>query len=113
MARTAIPVQLADTTGAELTFSAVDASAAPNGNSFLYDGGPAVVLIKNADTASHTMTVPIPLLVDGQTVTSRTVTIPAGKTYRWRPSPVYRQQDGNVYLNFDAATSMTVAVVDL
>jgi archaellum component FlaG (FlaF/FlaG flagellin family) len=112
MARTKIDKQTAGSVGAELTFAAVDATAAPNGNYFDTDGTD-VVLIKNADSAPHTMTVDVPVIVDGVTVADRVVTIPAGKTHVFKPKDVHRQSGGQVHLNFDSATLMTVAVLNV
>lgn len=111
MARTEIANQSADSTGAELTFGPVDATAAPDGNYFQFDGS-AVLLITNGDVAPHTMTVDVPVEVDGVEVDDRTVTIPAGETWMWKPNTVHRQGDGTVHLNWDADTSMTVALIN-
>ena len=112
MARTAIVKQDAGSVGAELTFAAVDATAAPNGMYFDTDGSD-IVVIKNADASSHTMTIDIPISVDGTAVADRVVTIPAGKTYVFKPNQVHRQSNGQVHLNFDSATSMTVGVLNV
>ncbi|AUI56792.1 hypothetical protein [Amycolatopsis sp. BJA-103] len=113
MPRTALTPQAVTRAGAELVLGAVDAAASPNGNSFPTNGREFVV-IKNGDSASHTCTIPVnpASAPDGLPVTSRTVTVPAGKTFTAGPFPdAYRQNDGNVYLNWDSATQMTVAVL--
>ncbi|MDQ3580002.1 MAG: hypothetical protein M3443_20875 [Actinomycetota bacterium] len=95
------------------TLTAVDATASPNGMSYLSDGT-ELVIIKNADAAPHTATFDIPTTVDGQAVTDKTVTIAAGATVVAGPfGPEYRQATGHVHLNFDAATSMTVGVLNV
>ncbi|ALG07657.1 hypothetical protein [Kibdelosporangium phytohabitans] len=111
MARTEITRQTPVRSGAALALAAVDASASPNGMFYKSDGTELVV-VKNADASSHTMTVDIPVTVDGQAVTDKTVTVAAGATVIAGPyGPEYRQADGSVYLNFDSATSMTVGVL--
>ncbi|MET9002743.1 hypothetical protein [Amycolatopsis sp. NPDC004169] len=115
MARTALTPQALTRVGAELVLSAVDAAASPNGNSFPTDGR-EVVVINNADAASHTCTIPVnpAAAPDGLAVTSRQVVVPAGKTFVAGPfGPEYRQADGSVYLNWDSATQMTAAVLRL
>ena len=112
MARTEIVKQTTVRSGAALSLAVVDATASPNGMFYRSDGSELVV-IKNADASPHTMTVAIPVTVDGQTVAAKTVTIAAGATVVAGPyGPEYRQADGSVYLNFDAATSMTVGVLN-
>jgi archaellum component FlaG (FlaF/FlaG flagellin family) len=114
MARTNITKTAHSRGGAQPAMVAVDASAAPNG--MMYDWtATAEVVVRNTDTNPHTMTVQIPVLVDGQAVTAKTVTIPASTVVAVVGGPYgaeYRQADGKVYLNFDAATGMTIGVMD-
>jgi hypothetical protein len=115
MARTAVTPQALTRAGAELVLGAVDAAVSPNGNSFLTNGR-EVVVIKNADAASHTCTIPVnpAAAPDGLAVTSRVITVPAGKTFVAGPfGSEYRQADGSVYLNWDSAASVTVGVLRL
>ncbi|MBP2331236.1 hypothetical protein JOF56_011621 [Kibdelosporangium banguiense] len=112
MARTEIVKQTTTRTGAALGFAAVDAAASPNGMFYRSDGTELIV-VKNLDASPHTMTVDIPVTVDGQAVTDKTVTVAAGATVVAGPyGPEYRQADGSVCLNFDSATSMTVGVLN-
>lgn len=113
MARTLITKQNLSRSGSVPTFAAVDAAASPNGMAYDSDGT-ELVLVKNADASPHTMTVDIPVTVDGQTVTDKTVAVAAGATVFAGPfGSEYRQSDGRVHLNFDSATSMTIAVLNL
>lgn len=115
MARTALTRQSLTRAGVQLTMSAVDATAAPNGNSYPSDGSEMLV-IKNTDTVAHTCTVAVAAAArpDGLAVTGRTVSVPAGATVHAGPfDATYRQADGNVHLNWDSATGMTVAVVNI
>jgi hypothetical protein len=70
--------------------------------------------VKNSDTASHTVTIPIPETVDGQAVTSRTVTIPATGSGGTKMIPlleIYKQpSDGLAHLSYDAYADLTVGV---
>ncbi|WP_370964696.1 hypothetical protein [Amycolatopsis sp. cg9] len=104
MARTALTPQALTRAGAELVLGAVDAAASPNGKSFPTNGR-EVVVIKNADSGSHTCMIPVSPAAapDGLTVTGRVITVPAGKTFVAGPfGPEYRQADGSVYLNWTA-----------
>ncbi|WP_410652112.1 hypothetical protein [Amycolatopsis sp. cmx-4-54] len=113
MPRTALTPQSVNRTGAELVFGVVDPAASPNGNSFATTGRELLV-IKNADAAPHTCTIPVnpASAPDGLTVPGRVITVPAGKTHVAGPFPdAYRQADGSVYLNWDSGTQMTAAVL--
>lgn len=112
MARIEITKQSSARAGSEVEFGAVSAAAAPDGNYFNSDGS-EIVLIRNAGAAPHTMTVDVPVIVDGTPVDDRVVTIPAGETWQWRPQPEHRQSSGQVHLNFDNAVDVTVAVLDV
>lgn len=115
MARTAITPVAPTRSGVTLPLVAVDAAAAPNGMAFATDGT-SLLVVKNADAASHTCTVQVADAAkpDGLAVTGRVITVAAGATvYAGNFGPEYRQADGSVYLNFDAATSMTVGVLDV
>lgn len=113
MPRTAITRKSLTRAGAELDLTgAVDSV---NGNVFPTDGT-ELLFIKNGDASPHTCTIPVGAAAqpDGLTVTGRVITVPAGKTYVAGPfGSAYRQADGTIYLNWDAATSMGVAVYDL
>lgn len=112
MARTEITKQVTTRAGAMLALANVDAAASPNGMFYKQATGTERIVIKNADASPHTMTVDIPVTVDGQSVTDRTVNVAAGTTVIAGPfGSEYRQADGNVHLNFDSATSMTVGVL--
>lgn len=89
-------------------------AAASSGGDKAPVGSGLVLQVKNSDTASHTVTLPIPETVDGQAVTSRTVTVPAagsGGTMLIPLLDIYKQtSDGLAHLSYDAATDLTVAV---
>lgn len=111
MARIEIDKQTATLGGSNVTFGPVSAAAAPDGNYFDTDGS-EIVLVKNAGASAHAMTVDVAVIVDGTPVPDRTVPIPAGQTVQWRPTAAHRQTNGQVWLNFDNAADVTVAVLD-
>jgi archaellum component FlaG (FlaF/FlaG flagellin family) len=112
MARTEIAKQASARSGSNVVFGAVTAAAAPDGHYIDTDGSVAV-LIKNTGAGPNTMTVDVPQIVDGVAVADRVVTVPAGQTWRWQPTDVHRQSNGQVHLNFSHATELTVAVLDV
>jgi hypothetical protein len=112
MARTELAKQTIDADGLTVVFGAVSAAAAPDGNYIVTDGS-EVILIDNASVSPVTMTVDVPVAVDGVTVADRVVTVLAGATVAWRPKAVHRQSDGTVHLNFSSAASVTAAVLDV
>ncbi|GLW91787.1 hypothetical protein [Actinokineospora globicatena] len=112
MARTAITPQTPTSTGATLTYGAVSAAAAPDGNYFDFDGS-ALVLINNASGSSITLTIDVPISIDGVAVADRAVTCPTGQVTLWKPNEVHRQPNGQVHLNWSSATSVTVAVLNV
>ncbi|HEU5475698.1 MAG TPA: hypothetical protein VFV67_34085 [Actinophytocola sp.] len=116
MARTNITKTTRSRAGVQPTMVAVDASASPNGMMFDWTAT-AEVVVRSTDGSPHTMTVAVADAArpDGLTVPGRAVTIPATTTVALAAGPFgpeYRQADGKVYLNFDAATGMTIGVLD-
>ncbi|MET0416055.1 MAG: hypothetical protein ABW022_08545 [Actinoplanes sp.] len=78
MARTRIPVTGIGRTGSGApALTAVDTV---NGSSVSNADGRTILIVTNAGGAPHTLTVRIPILVDGQSVIPRTYSIPAGAT---------------------------------
>jgi len=78
--------------------------------------GREIVVIRNADAAGHTCTIPVSPAAapDGLTEMSRVITVSAGKTFVAGPfGPEYRRVGGSVYLNWSSATRMTVGVLRL
>lgn len=93
---TPTPVSRAGVTAA--TPTAMDAV---NGNTFLNDGKTWLDLT-NTDTNTHTVTIHLAALVDGQSVTSRTVTITAGVTKKYTKLPI-AAYGSKVLLTVDSA----------
>ena len=71
--------------------------------------------VSNGGAGSITATFPIQFTVDGQTVASKTVSIPNGKHMLIGPFPTstYNDSQGNVNVNWSAVTSVTISVVRL
>ncbi|MFF7966760.1 hypothetical protein ACFZC3_15510 [Streptomyces sp. NPDC007903] len=68
--------------------------------------------VKNADAASHTLTFPFAQTVDGQAVTPRTVTVPAGASWDIPVLDLYANPStGLASWTYDAVTSVTVAAI--
>src|SRR5215470_1560195 len=76
-------------------------------------GGGVLLLVKNADSAAHTVTLATPQTVSGLAVADQTVTVPAGGTSAIPLiDKLYRDPEtGLAAVTYDAVTSVTVAVV--
>jgi len=108
MARTDLTAQAITRSGVGPTFAAANVdghSWADNGQQFLY--------VKNASGSPITVTFPIPVLVDGQAVASKTVSVPAttGERIIGPFTGQYRQSDGDVWVDFSSVTTVTVALL--
>lgn len=110
MARTALAVQQLNRAGVTPAY----ASANSSGNSFSNDGR-CFVHLKNTG-AAVTVTVPIPVSVDGQAVAGRTVVVAAttgDKMIGPFPAAQYNQlatDPGSVYLDYSAVAGLSVGV---
>ena len=87
--------------------------AATSGGDDCQAGAGVVLVVKNADSAAHTVTLVTPQTVDGDlAVADRTVTVAAGKTEFIPVTTTYRNPaTGRATLTYDAVTSVTVAVI--
>lgn len=110
MARTALTVQKVTRDGLTESFT----PAIADGHLF-NNTGREVIRIKNSNAASATVTVPIPALVDGQSVTSRTVNVPATNgDVLIGPFPGTYNQDGSVvWVDYSDPTGVSVSVVEV
>lgn len=107
----ALPTNVAPLQGLQL-----DAllTAATSGGDTAQTGSGVFLAVKNADAASHTVTLAVyPATVDGDlTVSSRAVAVAAGKTSFIPLTERYRNPaTGTASITYDAVTSVTVAVV--
>lgn len=110
MARSDIAAQIPTRDGVEPTFEAANV----DGNMFDNDGH-RWLYVKNGGGAAIAVTFDVATTVDGQTVTDRSVNIPAGEERIIGPFPAdYNRlsgaDEGKVYVDYDAVTSVTVAL---
>lgn len=108
MARTALPVQTLTDAGAAPTFTAAnaDGNSVPPGS---------VLYFKNTNGSPRVVSIPTPATLAGKAVEDASVSVPATTGERvvgGLRSDLYAQDDGSVYLNYDAVTGLTVAVLD-
>lgn len=111
MARTAITVQTPTIAGATPTYGSVDQA---NGNSFVHPGGTILIHVKNTNGSTRTLTIGAPTKHAGLSLTAPTVTIPATTGDKMICGLDYTelvQSDGSVYLDWDASSGVTIAIV--
>jgi hypothetical protein len=111
MARTALTTQKFATTGLAPSYVTPDVAGCSFRNS-----GRQVLHVKNASGSSVTVTLKIGRTVEGQAVTAPTATVGAGADKFFGPfSDAFDQMDGtdNVYVDFSAVASVTVAALGL
>jgi hypothetical protein len=114
MARTALPIHRA-TPGTGLVLARTNAIA--DGHMFT-NSGDTLLLVKNDDASSKTITIPTPREVQGLALADPTYVVPAGEEWRIGPfDPATFNQPsgadaGKVYVNYSAVTSVTVAVIE-
>lgn len=109
MARTALTTQKFTTQGLEATYVTPDAAGCSFRNS-----GKQLLHVKNGSASSINVTLNIGRTVQGQAVTDPVVAVAAGDEMFFGPFPDdYEQLDGtnNVYVDFSAVTSVTVAAL--
>lgn len=108
MARTALTVQQVSRAGITPTYGAanVDGHSFPN-------TGVELVHVKNAGGASMNVTVQTPNAVDGLAIADRVVAVANGSEKMIGPFPrsTYNQGAEEVYLDFSAVTSVTIAAI--
>lgn len=106
MARTALTVQQIVRSGLNPSY----ASANVDGHS-LPNGGTEFVHVKNGGGSSITVTAQTPGTVDGLAIADRTVSVPNGGERIIGPFPraTYNQGADEVFLDFSAVTSVTIA----
>lgn len=94
-------------TGAVIDYT----NAAAAGDQWL-NTGKEVLLVHNADSGSHTVSVTTQATPDGKTVTDRTVTIAAGAYTIIGPFPVnvFNDVAGYAHIVYSATTSMKIQV---
>lgn len=110
MARTALTAQRISSAGTELTMTAANV----DGHSIPLRAG-MILLVRNGDASPHTVTIPTPLTVDSLAVSEQVITVTNGEDryIALGTKDAYRQADGTAYVNFDAVTSMTCALLQV
>lgn len=112
MSRTTVVPQELSRAGITPTYNAATAT---DGDAFTNDGH-TFVQVLNASGAPITLTIQTPNTVDGLAITDRTVSVPAttgNKMIGPFPPAIYNQSNGQVYLDWSSATSVTFAVVHM
>jgi hypothetical protein len=106
-----LPVKVIPHGGLSLAASDYAAATAAGGDKAPTGSG-VVLLVKNGDSAAHTVTLAVPETVDGLTVNSRSVPVPAGDTTLIPLPDLYKHPaDGLATFTYDNTTSVTVAVI--
>lgn len=109
MARGLLTVQFPDRAGITPSYAqtTVDGTAFPN------VGGVLLLHVKNSSGSISVVTVQTPGKVKGETITVRTVSVPAttgDKMIAFFPPDIFNQADGTVYVDFSTyAAGVTVA----
>jgi hypothetical protein len=102
-----LATQVAPHTGLAVAFS-----AATSGGDKCATGSGLVLLVKNGDSGSHTVTLATPETVDALAVDDRPVSVAAGAQQAIPVPDLYRDpSDGLAHITYDAVTSVTVAAL--
>lgn len=117
MARTSVTTQPIVFAGLVPSMTAPAGTGSTSGD--IVDVGRNILVVKNGDVSSMTVTVETPETVDGLDIADRTVTVAAGATaYIPLTSTHYRQpvgsaDAGRAYVDYSSVTSVTRAVMGL
>lgn len=100
---------------AKVTGTAVTFAAATSGGDKIAPNPGGVILVRNADTAAHTVTVVVPGQVYGQNRPDVPVVVAAGTTAVIGPfsADLDDLTDRLVHLTYDAVTAVTIAAVQI
>lgn len=103
----ALPTQVPPLTGL-----AVDFDAAAGGGDTCLTGAGVLLLVRNGDAGSHTVTLVTPGTVDGLAIADRAVVVAAGAIEAIPVTNAYRNPStGRASITYDGVTSVEVAVV--
>ncbi|MFE2046633.1 hypothetical protein ACFXAZ_38130 [Streptomyces sp. NPDC059477] len=95
-----------------LTGAAVTYTAAAGGGDTAPTGVGVLLLVKNGDSGSHTVTLVTPGTVNGLAIADRAISVAAGAEVGIPVTNDYRNPStGRAAITYDAVTSMTVAVI--
>ena len=113
MARATITATAIPATGLNVTDAtfATSGTGTGNGVSFVYDGNTRVIL-KNDSGSAATFTVKVPTPTSytdiGVTFPDMSIAVANGKTWEFKPAAVWRQSDGNIYIDCNVAGKVLV-----
>lgn len=100
------------TTVVGLDGAAVPYVAAASGGDTCQTGAGVVLLVKNDDASSHTVTLATPGTVNGLAIADRAIAVAAGAEVAIPVTNAYRNPStGRAAITYDAVTSVTVAVM--
>ena len=100
------------TTVAPLTGGTVTFTAAASGGDTCQTGAGVLLLVRNEDASSHTVTLATPGTVNGLEIADRAVVVAAGSEVAIPVTSDYRDSStGRAAITYDGVTSVTVAVV--
>ncbi|MFD3483781.1 hypothetical protein [Streptomyces sp. NPDC058665] len=91
---------------------AVEPVAAAGGGDTCQTGAGVVLLVRNGDESSHTVTLVTPGTVNGLAIADRAVTVAAGDEVLIPvTSEYYNPSTGRANITYDGVTDLTVAVI--
>lgn len=94
----------------DATFATL-ATGANNGVTFAYDGDDWIVL-RNSTAGAAAFTIKVPVSVSltaiGSTSTDVTITVAAAKDHIFKLPTIFKQTDGNIYIDCDIAGKVLV-----
>ncbi|MEW2570498.1 hypothetical protein [Streptomyces sp. NPDC047070] len=103
----ALPTQVPPLTGL-----AIDYDSASGGGDTCLTGAGVLLLVKNGDAGSHTVTLVTPGTVDGLAIADRAIAVAAGATAAIPVTNAYRNPStGRANITYDGVTSVEVAVL--
>ncbi|MDX3353893.1 hypothetical protein PV703_11345 [Streptomyces sp. ME01-24h] len=92
--------------------AAVTYTSAAGGGDTCQTGAGVLLLVKNGDASSHTVTLVTPGTINGLAIADRQVTVAAGAEQAIPVSNDYRSPStGRASITYDGVTSVTVAVI--
>lgn len=95
-----------------LSGAAVAYTAAAGGGDTCQTGAGVLLMVKNGDASSHTVTLATPGTVNGLAIADRQVLVAAGSEVAIPVTNDYRAPStGRAAITYDAVTSVTVAVI--
>ncbi|MEU0109509.1 hypothetical protein ABZ313_29710 [Streptomyces sp. NPDC006251] len=95
-----------------LTGGEIEYTAAAGGGDTCQTGTGVLLLVKNGDASSHTVTLATPGTVNGLAIADRAIVVPAGAELGIPVTNDYRNPStGRAAITYDGVTSVEVAVI--